>query len=52
MRESTKTYSQWPGSVRALVTGNIIDIGCGDSPDQTLEEHTLAQIECVVIKDK
>lgn len=32
MHESTKTYSQWPGSVRALVTGNIIDIGCGDSP--------------------
>lgn len=32
MHESTKTYSRWPEEIRSLVRGDIIDIGCGDSP--------------------
>lgn len=32
MHESAKTLSRWPDDVRSLITGDVIDIGCGDSP--------------------
>lgn len=66
MYDPPEALTEWWGLVRSLPGGTILRLVMQDygydrslvkwaspsSPDQTLGEHALAQIECVLVKDR